>query len=325
MEKLPDAALVNATNAALQTWVCFMKHLERTVWFESTFSWSCNCFLSVSQSPPSCSPQWAEADGAGVVVSWSQRAALGWERCVFFNLTPQRMLHSANEFCSWLSFCSVGFLVWLASICVLWKKNPSPKAMHFLQIFDHVHLCPALSDCPPGCVLMKCCSLPPTSPPLYYVPSPPRSSLSSFLAVCLSVPTVSFPSSGLTPALACAPSKEVAECLALILATMMPFCSPCSSEAPSPGTLLRSLPAKAEGPQTPRSPRDPSGPSSEGTATENDSDSETFWPLPFLENFIHLTPLEFSQHLNSPTSQKLYEYPPFPLVEKIMKAGLWFI
>ncbi|KAF7658025.1 hypothetical protein LDENG_00019070 [Lucifuga dentata] len=47
---------------------------------------------------------------------------------------------------------------------------------------------------------------------------------------------------GLTPALACAPSKEVADCLALILATMMPFCSPCSSGAPSPGSLLRQIP-----------------------------------------------------------------------------------
>uniref|UniRef100_A0A8C6L4J5 Ankyrin repeat domain 44 n=1 Tax=Nothobranchius furzeri TaxID=105023 RepID=A0A8C6L4J5_NOTFU len=47
---------------------------------------------------------------------------------------------------------------------------------------------------------------------------------------------------GLTPALACAPSREVADCLALILATMMPFCSPCSSGAPSPGSLLRQLP-----------------------------------------------------------------------------------
>uniref|UniRef100_A0A8C6L2I1 Ankyrin repeat domain 44 n=1 Tax=Nothobranchius furzeri TaxID=105023 RepID=A0A8C6L2I1_NOTFU len=86
---------------------------------------------------------------------------------------------------------------------------------------------------------------------------------------------------GLTPALACAPSREVADCLALILATMMPFCSPCSSGAPSPGSLLRQLPHQgskgvASEPRGPRSPRNPSGPSSEGT-TENDSeDSETF-------------------------------------------------
>ncbi|MEQ2193852.1 hypothetical protein XENOCAPTIV_016113 [Xenoophorus captivus] len=86
---------------------------------------------------------------------------------------------------------------------------------------------------------------------------------------------------GLTPALACAPSREVADCLALILATMMPFCSPCSSGAPSPGSLLRQLPHQGcksvgAGPRGPRSPRNPSGPSSEGT-TENDSeDSETF-------------------------------------------------
>ncbi|KAK1797807.1 hypothetical protein P4O66_008163, partial [Electrophorus voltai] len=81
---------------------------------------------------------------------------------------------------------------------------------------------------------------------------------------------------GLTPALACAPSREVADCLALILATMMHFCSPCSSGAPSPGDLLRSLPRYRKGPHGPQSPRDPSGPSSEGTPTENDSDSETF-------------------------------------------------
>uniref|UniRef100_A0A672SWD4 Ankyrin repeat domain 44 n=1 Tax=Sinocyclocheilus grahami TaxID=75366 RepID=A0A672SWD4_SINGR len=81
---------------------------------------------------------------------------------------------------------------------------------------------------------------------------------------------------GLTPALACAPSREVADCLALILATMMPFCSPCSSGAPSPGALLKSLPHQAKSPQGPHSPRDPSRPSSEGTTTENDSDSETF-------------------------------------------------
>ena len=36
--------------------------------------------------------------------------------------------------------------------------------------------------------------------------------------------------SGYTPALACAPNKDVADCLALILATMMPV-SPC---APAP-------------------------------------------------------------------------------------------
>uniref|UniRef100_A0A3Q4HEW7 Ankyrin repeat domain 44 n=1 Tax=Neolamprologus brichardi TaxID=32507 RepID=A0A3Q4HEW7_NEOBR len=86
---------------------------------------------------------------------------------------------------------------------------------------------------------------------------------------------------GLTPALACAPSREVADCLALILATMMPFCSPCSSGAPSPGSLLRHIPHQggkglSTGPRASRSPRNPSGPSSEGT-TENDSeDSETF-------------------------------------------------
>ncbi|XP_054870914.1 serine/threonine-protein phosphatase 6 regulatory ankyrin repeat subunit A-like [Amphiprion ocellaris] len=86
---------------------------------------------------------------------------------------------------------------------------------------------------------------------------------------------------GLTPALACAPSREVADCLALILASMMPLCSPCSSGAPSPGALLRQLPRRgskgpASGPRGPRGPSNPSGPSSEGT-TENDSeDSETF-------------------------------------------------
>lgn len=117
------------------------------------------------------------------------------------------------------------------------------------------------------------------SPPLSSLlllsrPFPSSLSLSLPLSLCLST-------SGLTPALACAPSREVADCLALILATMMPFCSPCSSGAPSPGSLLRQLPHKGvkgpgSGPRGPRSPRNPSGPSSEGT-TENDSeDSETF-------------------------------------------------
>lgn len=113
---------------------------------------------------------------------------------------------------------------------------------------------------------------------------------SSFLSVFVALPpSVSILSlcrstSGLTPALACAPSREVADCLALILATMMPFCSPCSSGAPSPGSLLRHIPHQggkglSTGPRASRSPRNPSGPSSEGT-TENDSeDSETFWPL----------------------------------------------
>lgn len=91
---------------------------------------------------------------------------------------------------------------------------------------------------------------------------------------------LSLSASGLTPALACAPRREVADCLALILATMMPFCYPCSSRPPSLGSLLRPPPHQvgkgAAGPWGPHSPRNPSGPSSEGT-TENDSeDSETF-------------------------------------------------
>lgn len=148
-------------------------------------------------------------------------------------------------------------------------------------------------------------------------------SFSVLLSGCPSVsPSVSLPSSGLTPALACAPSKEVAECLALILATMMPFCSPCSSDAPSPGTLLRSLPHQAQDPPAPLSPRDPSGPSSEGA--ENDSDLETFWPLPFLES-SSFSPLEFSQHLNKWTCQKLYEYPLLLRVEQIEIIEGWSI
>uniref|UniRef100_W5M8C8 Ankyrin repeat domain 44 n=1 Tax=Lepisosteus oculatus TaxID=7918 RepID=W5M8C8_LEPOC len=86
---------------------------------------------------------------------------------------------------------------------------------------------------------------------------------------------------GLTPALACAPNREVADCLALILATMMPFCSPCSSGAPSPGSLLKAPIAGRGGGRGARSPPSPagaSGPPSEGQGdtTENDSDSETF-------------------------------------------------
>ena len=189
--------------------------------------------------------------------------------------------------------------------------------------------------CPPPCLhtvsagwtLMECCSVPPLSsapvsaspsplPPrlrlalflsfslLPFVsvpsslPSPPLSSLSFFLSLCLST-------SGLTPALACAPSREVADCLALILATMMPFCSPCSSGAPSPGALLRQLPHQGgkgpgTGPRGPRSPRNPSGPSSEGT-TENDSeDSETFWPLRTdpLPSYLHLCTWIFNPPMN---------------------------
>ena len=56
-----------------------------------------------------------------------------------------------------------------------------------------------------------------------------------------------FPPSGHTPALACAPNKDVADCLALILSTMKPFpprdpSSSCScgppSVTPSPGLNL---------------------------------------------------------------------------------------
>jgi len=133
---------------------------------------------------------------------------------------------------------------------------------------------------------MECCSVPPLSsasaslllqrlaPFLPFPSSPLHPSPSSLPLFFLSL-------SGLTPALACAPSREVADCLALILATMMPFYSPCSSGAPSPGSLLRQMPhqggkAPGSGPRGPRIPRNPSGPSSEGT-TENDSeDSETF-------------------------------------------------
>lgn len=55
------------------------------------------------------------------------------------------------------------------------------------------------------------------------------------------------PPAGHTPALACAPNKDVADCLALILSTMKPFsqrdpssCSSCSPPAvsPSPGLNL---------------------------------------------------------------------------------------
>lgn len=43
---------------------------------------------------------------------------------------------------------------------------------------------------------------------------------------------VNLPIPGYTPALACAPNKDVADCLALILATMMPV-SPSSGSVPS--------------------------------------------------------------------------------------------
>lgn len=130
---------------------------------------------------------------------------------------------------------------------------------------------------------MECCSVPPFVSRCSCFASSrlPPCPLSLCLSVSLSLCLFA---SGLTPALACAPSREVADCLALILATMMPFCSPCSSGAPSPGSLLRQLPhpggkGPGVGPRVPRSPRNRSGPSSEGT-TENDSeDSETFWRL----------------------------------------------
>lgn len=132
-----------------------------------------------------------------------------------------------------------------------------------------------------GWTLMECCSAPSFVSCFAF----PASSTSMSLALLLLLPPpLCLSTSGLTPALACAPSREVADCLALILATMMPFCSPCSSGAPSPGSLLRQLPHQGgkgpgPGPRGPRSPRNPSGPSSEGT-TENDSeDSETFWHL----------------------------------------------
>lgn len=94
LKKLPDAALVNATNAALQTWVCFVKYLE-SIYLNTVSLSHIDSRVHFFQSPPPCSSQWAKADGAGAVVSRSQRAALGWERCVSLNLTPQCMLHTA--------------------------------------------------------------------------------------------------------------------------------------------------------------------------------------------------------------------------------------
>lgn len=128
-----------------------------------------------------------------------------------------------------------------------------------LQVSETLIECRSLC---PHCVL---CFASPTSPLSTSLAPPPCLSLSA---------------PGLTPALACAPSREVADCLALILATMMPFCYPCSSKPPSLGSLLRppthQVGKGPAGPWGPHSPRNPSGPSSEGT-TENDSeDSETF-------------------------------------------------
>lgn len=93
---------------------------------------------------------------------------------------------------------------------------------------------------------------------------------------------LTFSTSGLTPALACAPSAEVAGCLALILASMMPFCSPCSSGAPSPDSLLRQLQHQlgrgpGGGSRRQRSPGDAFGPSGEEAAANDSEDSETFW------------------------------------------------
>lgn len=124
--------------------------------------------------------------------------------------------------------------------------------------------------------LMECCFVlcfaypaPATRWALY--PPPPLFLLSA----------LTFSTSGLTPALACAPSAEVAGCLALILASMMPLCSPCSSGAPSPDSLLRQLQHQlgrgpGGGPRSQRSPGDPFGPSGEEAAANDSEDSETF-------------------------------------------------
>ncbi|KAF3843613.1 hypothetical protein F7725_002462 [Dissostichus mawsoni] len=88
--------------------------------------------------------------------------------------------------------------------------------------------------------LIECCSVPPLS--LLRFPSLfPCLRLSLLFLPSSSSSSSSSPSSS-TPPLSPSLSREVADCLALILATMMPFCSPCSSGAPSPGSLLRQLP-----------------------------------------------------------------------------------
>ncbi|RXM27791.1 Serine/threonine-protein phosphatase 6 regulatory ankyrin repeat subunit B [Acipenser ruthenus] len=86
---------------------------------------------------------------------------------------------------------------------------------------------------------------------------------------------------GHTPALACAPNKDVADCLALILATMMPLCSPCSSGPPllKPGRSGRGGcdvrdPHARQGHGCSSEPPPPQSRNSQ--AEENDSDSETF-------------------------------------------------
>ncbi len=91
------------------------------------------------------------------------------------------------------------------------------------------------------------------SPPLSLCSTAPSFLLPSFCFPVSLALWLSFPA-GLTPALACAPSREVADCLALILATMMPFCSPCSSGAPSPGipAEISALPGQ-EPPRPPQS------------------------------------------------------------------------
>lgn len=100
---------------------------------------------------------------------------------------------------------------------------------------------------------------------------------------------INHPIPGYTPALACAPNKDVADCLALILATMMPV-SPSSGSVPSlPFSTINHYTSPAKSATFDSLPMLRSGHSSycsfnsighHGFYKEdelNDSDSETYW------------------------------------------------
>ncbi|XP_013907868.1 PREDICTED: serine/threonine-protein phosphatase 6 regulatory ankyrin repeat subunit A-like [Thamnophis sirtalis] len=89
---------------------------------------------------------------------------------------------------------------------------------------------------------------------------------------------------GHTPALACAPNKDVADCLALILATMMPF-SPSSTMTPlnfvsfKKDHLSRTLLCNSSNMSNPLDSYSKTLMNDEGAENgynDNDSDSETF-------------------------------------------------
>lgn len=162
------------------------------------------------------------------------------------------------------------FLVFYVLLFISIARSSRSPLFYFLCAYDCQKHC--VATCSDGRLLCPLLCLPCSRYTLGSLHPPPTTFLLSALT---------FSTSGLTPALACAPSAEVAGCLALILASMMPFCSPCSSGTPSPDSLLRQLQhqlGRGPGgdPQRQRSPGDPFGPSGEEAAANDSEDSETF-------------------------------------------------